>query len=166
METNKTICPGCRLELESVTEVQDDQFNASFACRQLYNEISAFTFSLGDPDFIHQLVVDSYAARHSGPGVKTITTAFALIGLYLVFEHSYTGREVQRAHMVLARKRRQWPHFQPPTVRSAITVRDVAMNLRSDNYRELVTGWAESVWEVWKPERDNIAGLLDEYLKS
>jgi hypothetical protein len=110
-------------------------------------------------------VVDSYAAQHSGPGVKTVTTVFALIGLYLVVERGYTGREVQQAHMVLARKRRQWPYFQPPDGKSAVTVSDVVKNLGADNYRELINGWAKSVWDLWSLEHEEIRFLLDGYLK-
>jgi hypothetical protein len=149
--------------MESDNAAMDEHFNALVACRQLYDEISAFTFSLGDADFIHQLAVDAYAAQHSGEGVKAITTTFAIIGLYLTFEHGYTGREVQKAHMVLARKRRQWPLFQPPSRQSTITVRDVVLNL-PDNYRTAIDGWGKSVWELWKPEQENIKQLLDKYI--
>jgi len=75
--------------------------------------------------FIHQLIVDTYTAQHSGPNVKPISTAFALIGLYLTFELGYTGKQVQRTHMFLAEKHIEWPRFDPPIEKNALTVCDV-----------------------------------------
>lgn len=59
----------------------------------------ALRLSHGDAFFIHQVAVDAYAAQHAGPASKTITIAFALIGLCLLLERGYTGKAVQRAHM-------------------------------------------------------------------
>ena len=72
---NEIICPGCGLSLNSNDLTLDSIYNASCACRKLYDELSAFTLSIGDSEFIHQLVVDSYAAQHTGPDVKPITTS-------------------------------------------------------------------------------------------
>ena len=49
-------------------------------------------------------------------------TAFALIGLYLVNERGFTGRQAQRAAHVLGRRRQQWPRFLPPARVGDITV--------------------------------------------
>src|SRR6266568_4006198 len=107
------ICPGCGLDLPPSVEIPiDDGFNASAECRQLYAELSAYTLSLQDPEFIHQLACDAYAAQHGKTPMKPIQFTFALAGLYLMFEHNYTGRQVQRAHMLLAKQSKQWPTFQ------------------------------------------------------
>src|SRR6478609_6580123 len=98
-------CPGCGVE----TPVADGA-----SCLGLYQDLSVQTLSDRDPTFPHQLAVDAYAAQHAGPASKPITTAFALIGLYLVCERGFTGREAQRAHMFLGRRRQEWPRFQPP----------------------------------------------------
>jgi len=95
-------CPGCGFKLESEIQGVDERFNASRACLDCYHQLIAFTLSLGDRYFIHQVAVDAYAAQHAGPGMKSITASFALIGLYLIFEHGYSGKEVQQAHMLLA----------------------------------------------------------------
>ena len=72
-------------------------------CQDLYDKLSFYTLNHPDPNFfIHQLVVDAYAAQHTKEGQKPIKTAFALIGLYLFCERGYTGKEVQNAHMWLA----------------------------------------------------------------
>src|SRR4051812_2273690 len=94
-------------------------------CLALYHQLSVHTLSDRDPTFPHQLAVDAYAAQHAGPETKPITTAFALIGLYLVCERGFTGRQAQRAHMFLGRRRQEWPRFDPPAERGAVTVGDV-----------------------------------------
>ena len=45
------------------------------------DELSAYTLTHGDPDFIHQHVVDAFAAQHAAAKSSAIGVAFALIGL-------------------------------------------------------------------------------------
>jgi hypothetical protein len=162
---NSSYCPGCGLELKSDDHALDGCYNASYACRQLYDELSAVTLSLRDKDFIHQLVVDTYAAQHSGPNMKPIRTAFALIRLCLTFESGCTGKEVQRAHMVLGKINRQWPSFSPPIGKSTMTVLDVVQKVTKENYEESINAWGKSVWALWRTEHENIGKLVQVYLK-
>jgi uncharacterized protein DUF5946 len=76
--------------------VRDDEPGASASCLSLMDELSSDTLGRGDADFIHQLLVDAYAAQHATPASKPITTAFALIGLFLFAERGFTGKQVQR----------------------------------------------------------------------
>ncbi len=87
--------------------------------------VSFDTLGHGDPYFIHQLLVDAYAAQHATAASKPITTAFALVGLYLFAERGFTGGEVQRAHRALAARPRSWPRFDPPQSRGTLTVAEV-----------------------------------------
>ena len=160
----KITCPGCGLELESENPFLDDQYTASSACRQLYDELASFTLSLGYGDFIHQLAVDTYAAQHSGPGTKPIRTVFSLIGLYLTFERGYTGRQVQQAHMILGKKRRQWPLLNPPGEKTWLTVQDIVPGLTKENYRERLNSWGKSVWGAWNPRHEHVAQVVEMYL--
>jgi hypothetical protein len=155
-----SVCPGCGLNLESEDRGLDERYNASSACRQLSYNLSVLTLSLGDTDFIQQLVVDAYAAQHSGPKVKTISTAFALIGLSLVFERGYTGKEVQKVHMALGSKHVQWPRFKAPEDHGALTVLDV-LKSPEEHYIDMIRKWGKSVWDIWKPEYENIRKLLE-----
>ena len=98
-------CPGCRVCLPDKHLDYPDWFYASGECMQLYYEITYYTLKKNDSGFIHQYVVDSYAAQHSGSKTRTITTAFALIGLFLAVERGYTGKGVQEAHMKIAKVR-------------------------------------------------------------
>jgi hypothetical protein len=64
-----------------------------------YEELAAWTLGLGDAAFLHQRVVDAWAAQHATAKSKPINIAFALLGLYLHLEHGFSGREVQLAHI-------------------------------------------------------------------
>ena len=86
-----------------------------------YNELCCYTLAHGDRSFIHQHVVDAYAAQTADDRTKPIGLAFALIGLYLHVEKHFSGREVQRAHMLLAKHRRVWPSFPLPRNRGSLT---------------------------------------------
>jgi hypothetical protein len=93
--------------------------------KDVYEQLSFYTLSRGDARFIHQHIVDAYAAQHSPSNPKPITTAFALVGLYLTIEKHFTGKEVQRAHMYMARARKARPHFDSPQAQPDFTVFDV-----------------------------------------
>ena len=108
--------------------------------------------------------MDTYAAQHSGLNVKPITTAFALIGLYLTFERGYTGKEVQRAHMILGKVHRQWSLINPPKEKAALTVLNVVLGLTEEIYREHINAWGKSVWLLWSPQHENIGKLVEMYL--
>lgn len=156
-------CPGCGVTLRSNSVELDERFDASVACRELYDEVLYYTLSLGDRYFTHQLAVDAYAAQHVGPHTKAITTTFALVGLYLVWERGFTGKQVQRVHMALARKSREWPQFSPPTNRNWLTVQHAAES-PDEGKQEAIHDWSRSVWERWKYEEERIAELLGTHL--
>jgi len=46
----------------------------------LYNELAFYTLAHPDPAFIHQNVVDAFAAQHADESSKPIYIVFALIG--------------------------------------------------------------------------------------
>jgi hypothetical protein len=127
-----------------------------------HNELSAYTLTRGDASFIHQHVVDAFAAQHATPRSKAIGVAFGLIGLYLHLERGYTGRAVQRAHMRLGRLRRQWPRFDPPADRGALTVIDVMRSPPGPPRDGAIEAWCASVWEAWHASHDRVAAMLRE----
>jgi hypothetical protein len=129
-----------------------------------YDQLRAYTLTHSDPAFIHQHVVDAHAAQHAGAQTqadqKAITTAFALIGLYLHLERGYSGRQVQLAHARLARKRKQWPTFAPPPARGALTARDVMRAEPGQQRDRAIRDWCASVWESWSGSHAQVARLL------
>ena len=128
-------------------------------CLGLYHELSLHTLSDRDPTFPHQLAVDAYAAQHAGAAAKPITTAFALIGLYLVNARGFTGRQAQRAHMFLGRRRQPWPRFWPPARVGDVTVADVLAAHEADR-KEALQRWAASVWDAWRDQHEQVAALI------
>jgi hypothetical protein len=155
-------CPGCGVSLPSMGMPADPRFNASGECWVLYMELSAYTLGLGDPSFPHQYVVDAFAAQHAGPGVKPINTLFALVGLYLAVEKGFTGRQVQRVHMLLAARRREWPRLAPPAAPGAVSVRDVLQAEGAGDRMAAIKNWDESVWDSWAAERQRVMDIVKE----
>lgn len=51
--------------------------------QEAYNELSYCTLSHGGPSFIHQYIVDAYAAQHADEKSKPITVAFDICFLTL-----------------------------------------------------------------------------------
>ena len=164
MEIHTTTCPGCGLHLYSPTEGLAGDYNASIACIELLHKLSYYTLDLRDPEFIHQLIVDTYMAQHFGQKVKPIGITFALVGLYLVNEKGYTGKMVQDVHVQLANvnKSKNWPYFPQPTKKASLNVKTV---LESPDKNRAIRDWSESVWEIWKDQKGQIAGLLQQYLQ-
>jgi hypothetical protein len=93
--------------------------------RAAYDELCAYTLTHGSATFIHQHVVDAFAAQTAADGTKPITLTFALVGLYLHVERRFSGREVQQAHQRLARRKPAWPSFVLPRDRGSVTAADV-----------------------------------------
>jgi uncharacterized protein DUF5946 len=139
--------------------MRDPEPGASAGCLAVKDELSFYTLGHGDPYFIHQLLVDAYAAQHATAKSKPITTAFALIGLFLFAERGFTGKEVQRAHMALARRYRTWPPFQPPPRRATLTVADVLAVPPGEGRDAMLKRWAKSVWLAWQKDHARVAGL-------
>jgi hypothetical protein len=151
--------------LPSAEEQLDDLYYASSACRQLYDELTAFTLSLGDAYFIHQLAIDTYRAQHAGAGIKPIGLTFALVTLYLVYEHNYTGKQAQRAHTLLAEaeKAKQWPQFRLPEAKASLTVIDV-LKAPEQERSDMLRQWGKAVWRIWGSEHTRVAEFVQERL--
>jgi hypothetical protein len=124
-----------------------------------YNELAFYTLAHPDPAFIQQNVVDAYAAQHADESSKPIYIVFALIGLYLCVEKSFTGKQAQKAHMQLAKTRRQCTRPALPSDRGAITIRDVLATLPGPARDAMIHNWCVSAWEAWNESREQIIEL-------
>jgi uncharacterized protein DUF5946 len=134
------------------------------AGREEYHELSYYTLAHPDPSFIHQHIVDAYTAQCADEDTRPIAVAFALIGLQLYVEQSCSGKEVQRVHMKLARRRRAWPKFNLPRQRGTITVSDVLAAPAGDERDEMIRRWCVSVWDAWADSHAQVRVLLQEAL--
>jgi hypothetical protein len=128
-----------------------------------YHALCGYTLTRGDPAFTHQLVVDAFAAQHATPDGKPISVTFALAGLYLHLERQYTGREVQLAHMQMAREKRAWPAFVLPEHRGSMTAIDVLAAPEGRERDAAIDAWCQSVWDAFAINRERVIGLLSEY---
>ena len=126
-----------------------------------YDELQCYTLAHRDPAFIHQHVVDAWAAQHADEQTKPIALAFALFGLYLHVEKGLSGRHVQRAHMALARKRDTWPVSALPPGRGAITAAGVMAVAAGPERDAAIDAWCASVWAAFHASHAQIAELLE-----
>ena len=132
--------------------------------QDLFHELSFYTLELRDPEFIHQHVVDACAVQHAGPDSKPIAIVFGLIGLYLYLEKNFTGRQVQRAHMQLARYRRPWVAPSIPEQHAALRVADVLAAPPGPERNAMIRRWCEAVWQHWQHARPQIEALAQSEL--
>lgn len=129
-----------------------------------FNKLSFYTLSHSDTDyFIHQLIVDAFTAQTADNNTKKISIVFALVGLYLLNEKGFTGREIQQAHMRLAHYKEFLPDVTLPLTRGEITITDV-LNAQS-NRDKLIKQWCLSVWKSFKLDNmEKIQEYCDQYL--
>jgi hypothetical protein len=133
------------------------------ADQESYDELCCYTLERGDATFIHQHVVDAFAAQHADERTKPITLVFALVGLYLHVERHFTGTQVQRAHMTLAVRKRQWPSIVLPVSRGTMTAGDVLAIPAGPARDSAISDWCRSVWAEFAANRQTLAELLREY---
>lgn len=127
---------------------------------EAFHELSAYTLTRGDAEFIHQHVVDAFAVQTANAETKPIKLTFGLIGLYLHVERQFTGREVQRAHQRLARHKREWPRFVLPQSRGAVTALDVIQHPPGPQRDAAIHAWAASVWTACGDQSRDVCAQL------
>jgi len=159
-----TVCPGCGLQRPTLNLERDPKANASGECRSLMNELSYYTLAHGDPAFIHQHLVDAYGAQHARQSKSTIGAAFALAGLYLAIERGFTGRQVQKMHVRMARTSKQWPFFEPPDDVGPLTVADVLAVQPGPRRDQELMRWCGSVWAAWSSEHGRVSEMVGRFL--
>jgi hypothetical protein len=128
-----------------------------------YQELQCYTLAHGDPAFLHQHVLDAWVAQHADTGTKPIGLTFALAGLYLHVECGLTGRQVQRAHMVMGQRKRTWPAFSLPAERGAVDVKQVLETPPGAERDAAIDAWCVSVWSAYRENGAAIVALLEEY---
>lgn len=127
------------------------------SAEESYHELCAYTLSLGDAAFRHQHVVDAQAADEA---TKPIKLTFGLVGLCLLLEHGWNGREVQQAHMDLAKQRKDWPRFPLPEERGAMTAVDVLAQPEGEARNAAIVEWCREVWGAYGECHGAVAALL------
>jgi Family of unknown function (DUF5946) len=125
-----------------------------------YNELCCYTLTHLDQAFLHQHVVDAFAAQHANELTKPIALTFALAGLYLHIEKLFSGRQVQQAHMKLARRKQPWPSFALPEDRGSMTAAHVMLEPPGRVRDKAIDTWCASVWNAFRESHEAVAQLL------
>ncbi len=129
-----------------------------------FHKLCYYTLAHGDPSFIHQHVVDAFAAQHAEDSDKPIKLTFALAGLYLHVERGLSGRQVQLAHMKMAGQKQAWPVFSIPGDRGSITVSDVVTLPAGPGRDAMIHEWCVSVWSAFAVSRPIVVDLVERLL--
>jgi hypothetical protein len=129
-----------------------------------YDELCAYTLSLRDAEFLHQLVVDAHTAQTATEASKPIALVFALLGLYLSVEKNISGRQIQRFHMQLANLGIRWTLPALPDTTGTLTAADVLAAAPGDARHRAIHAWCASVWHAYAPARPQIVELAARHL--
>ena|SRR5437868_7833724 len=125
-----------------------------------YDELCCYTLAHRHPSFIHQHVTDAFTAQHASHRTRPITLTFALVGLYLFVEKQFSGKQVQRAHMKLARSKQSWRTLMLPCERGSITAIDVVAAAEGAERDDAIRTWCASVWSSYYESRPIVIELL------
>ena len=143
--------------------MKDGPLGSGISEQEAYVELQSYTLTHGDPAFIHQHVVDAWAAQHADEQTKPIGLTFALVGLYLHVDKGFSGKQVQRTHMALARHKQNWPSFPLPQERGSITAIQVMAKDAGPERDQAIDALCASVWEAFHESRQAIDALLAQH---
>ena len=130
---------------------------------KLFEELSFYTLSHSDPNyFIHQLIVDAYTAQTATKHTKKISLVFSIVGLYLLIEKNYSGKEIQGAHTLLSSYKKDIPEIKLPEKRGNITIIEVLESKL--NRDEMIKKWCYSVWKEYEINKEEIKRYCGKYL--
>jgi hypothetical protein len=127
---------------------------------EAFHELCGYTLTLQDQEFIHQHVVDAFAAQTAEEHTKPIKLTFALVGLHLHLDRQFTGKQVQRTHQYLAARSREWPEFPQPSDRGTLTVLDVLAIPAGPGRHKVIDAWCTSVWKAYRASHSAVVALL------
>ena len=131
----------------------------------MFEELMYYTLSKYDEEFIHQHVVDAYAAQNADSRTKKIKIFFALAGLYLYLEKDYTGKEIQNAHVKMTKVTKDYPSIDLPAFRGELTIEDVLNELPGTNRDDMIRKWCQSVWKAYQEQHQLIKINTDSILR-
>ena len=128
--------------------------------RAAYDEV--YVYAMSRPGFILQHVVDAFAVQTANKDSRPISVVFGLVGLYLHVEKQFSGREVQKVHMKLGRRKKNWPGVYLPEDRGSMTVADVLAASAGPDRDRAIDEWCRAVWTAFGSNRETIVVLLRE----
>ena len=75
-------------------------------------------------------------------------------------ERQFSGQQVQRAHMILAQQKQDWPAISLPHSRGKVTPVDVLAVPVGRDRDKAIDQWCASVWEAFGDNRETVIELL------
>jgi hypothetical protein len=127
--------------------------------RSAYDEV--YVYAMRRPGFFLQHVVDATAVQTATDETKPIAVVFGLVGLYLYPEKQFSGKQVQKAHMDLANKKKEWPKLRLPVDRGSIAADDVLTASPGPERDRAIEDWCRSVWKACAESPQEYAGKGD-----
>ncbi len=136
----------------------------SLSVQEAFDQLSYYTLAHKQEEFIHQYIVDAFAAQTADENTKSIKINFGLIGLYLHLEKGYSGKKVQEAHMQLAKYKDKLPEIVLPRERGEITIFGVLDTPEGEERDQKIEEWMQSVWNAYADSHKVIEDFLTKYL--
>jgi hypothetical protein len=161
----RCVCGG---EFEPSTIRPHVYLGASSGCWKAYTDFVAWEYSrYGSNEIVkdlHRLAVDTYASQHgANQDRRNIQSAqIHLVSLYL---HLRRGLSLDHAHAAkkyLAETKPSMAWLEPPDFAGALSIADVPIDPCTEEYREFVLAWADTVLAAWMEKHGGtIAALAD-----
>jgi hypothetical protein len=129
-----------------------------------YHELSFYTLSLKDRDFVHQHIVDAYTAQTANKKTKPIALFFSLAGLYLLIEKNFSGRQVQQAHQKMASKTKVFIKISLPENKGQISIADVLKVPEGSERNLMIKEWCLSVWNAYASQHRQVIEATNKLL--
>jgi hypothetical protein len=129
-----------------------------------FHELTFYTLSLRDKEFIHQHAVDAYGAQTADDNTKSIALFFSLAGLYLLIEKNYTGRQVQQAHQAMAARTKNFIKINLPDSKGETSIKDVLDEPAGPARNSKIIEWCRSVWVAYADQHKQIRDATDQLL--
>ncbi len=134
--------------------------------QEKYHELAFYTLALRDDFFIHQNIVDAFTAQTATKNTKPKALTFALVGLYLLIEHNFTGKQIQLFHVKMSQDKQMWPHIALPINPGQVSI-DAVLDAQPGELRnKMIHIWCKAVWETYADSHIAISKLADYYLIS
>jgi hypothetical protein len=160
----KRECPGCGLLMPLSSKVTyDGYFNSSPECWVVFEEVLAVASSNPEYAPVYQLIIDAYAAQHAGGKHPERSVLVHLAGLYAAFDLGVPHAEVPTLLQRLAAQNRVWPRLKPPDPPSPLTVLELALAEGSAEFLTRAGTWANSVWNSWAEQHDQVAKFVNSH---
>jgi hypothetical protein len=131
---------------------------ASSGCWAVYGTVLAREYGEWRLPAVHRLTVDTYSVQHPGiPSRRSIqSVAGHLISLFVVLELGFPPAQATQVIRRAVQRSEQFGWLEPPQLRGALTIVDVANADTLARHEQVVQRWARVVWQTWQSHHSTI----------